>query len=385
MKREINEIIRDYLSGERLSDEELEQLEAWRRQSGKHHRWLTYLSGMNRGKAIRENMQHRPHLRRTAIEEHVAAFRRREKRIKWASVAAGLILLAGFSFFFAKSVYQEPALPVAQQQAIQPGSSQARLILENGENILLSHSAQGIVLEDKDYTIKNDTASISYTGVSIETGELKYNTLQIPVGAEYSVLLSDGTKVYLNSGSELRYPVAFGREKREVWLSGEAYFEVTPDTSRLFVVKTELLNAVVRGTSFNIRAYPLQERIEATLVDGKLAVICPDKSYEITPGMQVLYNKKEASSTQRNVDVELYTSWKDGYYYFQQASLEEMLNTLALWYNLEISYRQEELKKLRFSGQLKRYEDMIYLLNKIEETNEIRFNIQHNHITVEKK
>ena len=194
--------------------------------------------------------------------------------------------------------------------------------------------------------------------------------------------MRDVTKVFLNSGSELRYPVAFNNNSREVFLQGEAYFEVQKDSTKEFIVHTDQMKIRVLGTSFNVKAYPEQDMIATTLTEGKIQISCDSQLYNIIPGMQLTYHKRNRETNIQEVDTELYTSWKNGYYKFEEMPLEEIMSTLSRWYNLEIFYQSPAKKMIIFTGQLKRYDDVTQLLRKFEETHEVEFLINGKCITV---
>jgi transmembrane sensor len=189
----------------------------------------------------------------------------------------------------------------------------------------------------------------------------------------------------LNSGSSLRYPVRFAGDIREVFLTGEGFFEVTKDEERPFVVKTEEVDVRVLGTSFNVNAYPDEKVVATTLVEGKVRVGYGSKNFDLDPGMQFVYDREDKTANVRTVDMELYTSWKDGYYYFKQESLERIMDVLAKWYNLNVFFQNPELKNMEFGGRLKRYEDISYLLEKMEETQDVQFIIHGNTIIIKRK
>jgi ferric-dicitrate binding protein FerR (iron transport regulator) len=141
----------------------------------------------------------------------------------------------------------------------------------------------------------------------------------------------------------------------------------------------------VLGTSFNVNAYPDRETVMTTLVEGRVRVECGDREYEIHPGTQVIYHRETGEATAREVDVEMYTSWKDGYYIFEGMPLEELMNTFARWYNLRVAYASESVKTIAFSGNLRRYDDVVPLLKKLEYTRDVEFIIEGNLVTIKKK
>ena len=148
--------------------------------------------------------------------------------------------------------------------------------------------------------------------------QVEYHTIRVPRGGEYNLQLADGTKVYLNAGSSLRYPVRFTGKRREVTLSGEGYFEVAKDSTQPFVVRAGDVDVRVLGTAFNVNAYPEKETVATTLVEGRVQVNYKTGQQVIQPGMQLVYDKQNGKVDVSVVDTEVYTSWKDGYYYFKR-------------------------------------------------------------------
>ena len=207
----------------------------------------------------------------------------------------------------------------------------------------------------------------------------------IPTAEIRELTLPDGTNVMLNSKSILLYPEKFTGETRSVYLIGEANFKVKPDKKHPFIVKANDYQVTALGTEFNVNAYPDERVVATTLVEGKVRVGCGSKKFDLDPGMQLVYDRENKTANVRAVDTELYTSWKDGYYYFKQEPLEEIMDVLAKWYNLNVFFQNPELKKMEFGGRLKRYEDISYLLEKMEETQDVQFIIHGNTIIIKRK
>ena len=185
-----------------------------------------------------------------------------------------------------------------------------------------------------------------------------------------NLTLADGTQVWLNAETELKYPVAFADEVREVMLTGEAYFEVAKNVSRPFVVKAGQLDIKVLGTSFNVKAYP-SETQQATLVQGKVEVCAGNYSRKLQPGEQLNYSSEGPEI--RNVDVKAYTAWKDRRFVFNDDLLEEVIRKLGRWYDVEFILRDAEVREIRFTGNLPKYRNLDQVLNKLELTTHIRF------------
>lgn len=187
--------------------------------------------------------------------------------------------------------------------------------------------------------------------------------MKIPRGGEYRLKLSDGTVVFLNSESELRYPVNFGTNFREVELKGEAFFDVATDQQRPFVVKAEQIRVKVLGTSFNVNTYD-KDYIETVLVEGGIELQINDRSQEwrIRPNELVRFDRKNKTIEIKEVDVLPYVAWKEGYFVFKNQSMEKIMSSMARWYDIKIEYRDETIKTLHFTGDIKRHADISVIL-----------------------
>ena len=354
-----------------LTDEEREQLERWMAESDEHERM--YREFVRPGfleEARKENHQFQAG---EGYRRFVAGKRKSDRlRIgkRWAAVAAMGTLVIGVALAFLlreqSGTEQDGHLPVAE--VIKPGKAGAVLTLSDGRQVVLSDS-----LETQ---LKERTADIRVQGKRLDYSAehvgplLVYNTITVPRGGEYQLTLADGTQVWLNAETELKYPVAFADEVREVMLTGEAYFEVAKNVSRPFVVKAGQLDIKVLGTSFNVKAYP-SETQQATLVQGKVEVCAGNYSRKLQPGEQLNYSSEGPEI--RNVDVKAYTAWKDRRFVFNDDLLEEVIRKLGRWYDVEFILRDAEVREIRFTGNLPKYRNLDQVLNKLELTTHIRF------------
>ena len=207
----------------------------------------------------------------------------------------------------------------------------------------------------------------------------------MPYGAEYDLVLPDGSKVYLNAGSVLRYPERFNDTRREVFLSGEAYLEVVHNEEHPFVVRTRDIAVRVLGTIFNINAYPDNKWVKTTLVEGKVETQCGDRHITMEPGTQVAYDKEAHETAYFPVNTHLYTSWKDGYYDFENMELGELAQILSRWYDVQIEFARPELRELRFSGRLKRYDSAETLFKMLDYVHNVTFTIEKGRIIIWQK
>ncbi|PKP07509.1 MAG: hypothetical protein CVU10_08230 [Bacteroidetes bacterium HGW-Bacteroidetes-5] len=258
---------------------------------------------------------------------------------------------------------------LSSKDTILPGSSSAVLVLADGEQVMLGKEVKGLARKPENIVIENDT--IKYTKSAKR--EREYNTIIVPRGGEYVIQLSDGTKVWLNAESELRYPVSFGDGERGVYLTGEAYFQVERNESHPFTVTSGDHRITVLGTEFCVRAYKDESRILTTLEKGRVSVNSGMESVQLIPGEQ---SSVEGSLIKvESVDTQIYTAWRNKKYIFQEQSLGEILNTLSRWYDMRVSFDEDEFKNYRFTGELMKYSSINDFLKKLEELEKVSFKI----------
>ena len=268
------------------------------------------------------------------------------------------------------------------------GKRVAFLTLADGQKVELGKG--NIRLDDgKVVTILNDSVDgLHYTTIETHDEPLKeeYNSLKIPVGGFYKLVLSDGTKVWLNADSELKYPVRFVGGKREVYLKGEGYFQVSKDSCRQFIVHLQNSEITVLGTAFNVSAYEDEAHVYTTLEEGRVAFYSRQNKQRILlkPGMQSDMEVATGKTVVSEVDPSLYSAWIEGRFVFQSLDLESILRQLQRWYDFEVFFQQQEVKNYRFRGVLSRDMDIRQALDIIEETTDLKFDIKGKTILVRK-
>lgn len=310
-------------------------------------------------------------------------------RYKWIlplTIATAAIILIVSLVIRDKKV--EPSFVAATQnetvQPILPGTNKATLTLNDGSVHNLT-SAGNLILTEDGASISNEGTKLKYTEKDIVPQKIKYNTLTVPRGGEFSLQLSDGTKVWLNSESVLHYPVQFSDKERRVELTGEAFFEVTRNEKSPFFVESGQQTVEVFGTEFNISCYKENQFVYTTLVKGSVEVFCSNKPgirQILAPNEQSRLGKSDEIISKRAVDPYQYIAWKEGRFVFRDQNLEEIMSNLAKWYDVEVVFANEGLKEIKFTGNLKRYEDFEEVLKKIEKTNEVEFRIEGKIITI---
>ncbi len=208
--------------------------------------------------------------------------------------------------------------------------------------------------------------------------------LNNPLGIQSSITLSDGTKVTLNAGSTLTYPTAFVTKNREVKIDGEAFFEVAKDADHPFIVSTENINIRVLGTKFNIKAYNNENNIDVTLEEGSVEVGLNGKKkyHRIEPGQQIRFDKSELTFIKRNVNLTLYTSWKEGKFYFHQKSFEEIAKQLERKFNVDIYIASDKLKHIVYTGDFVRNENLEQILKVMTADKRSKYNIDGDQVQI---
>lgn len=306
---------------------------------------------------------------------------RRLRTLVWISTLAASVLVGwGIGYLFLLSPMPEMTKPEMVQ--ILPGKVQAILELANGN----TYDLQENFVQTISKNILLDSGRLNY--IQSDTGchdQLVMNKLSIPRGGEFQLVFEDGTKVWLNAESMLKYPQTFPATSREVWLDGEAYFEVAKDAQRPFIVHSGIQKITVLGTSFGITAYPGEDRFSTTLVDGKVQVEYSGDTkevYSLQPGERVLYHSPSNTIRLEKVDVREFVAWKDGRYVFSRRRLEDMLNTLSRWYDFDVFFRDPRAKEIVFSGELKRFESFDDILKMIEKSSEVQFSVQGHTVMV---
>lgn len=269
---------------------------------------------------------------------------------------------------------------------IQPGCSQAVLVLDDGRKVFLKEEEEGVISEDKEITVTGEKDRLVYTsseGKNVD--EIRFNELEVPRGGEYKVRLADGTLVYLNSATRMKYPVKFDEKERKVYLSGEAYFEVAKDPERPFFVEMEGVEVRVYGTSFNVNTHQ-KGNIQTVLVKGSIGVKVLSSGMEsvIRPGQMAEFKQGNTKVDVKDVNVAVYTDWKDGIFRFENQRLEDILAVLSNWYDMNVFYQTVSVKELHFSGYMERYKDVSVILEAITLSTGVTFSIQGKTIVVSK-
>ncbi|MCU4173614.1 FecR family protein [Carboxylicivirga sp. N1Y90] len=272
-----------------------------------------------------------------------------------------------------------------QAHVIQPGSTKAHLQLADGSFVSLDAESKQFIKNTKGEIIGSDSLDVLVYDNLEEASEVEYNTIVVPRGGEYNLILADGTRVWLNAETKLSYPVAFVGGERKVKLVGEALFDVTRDETRAFIVTTNNSAIKVYGTQFNVMSYEDEKVEQTTLVEGSIAVLYNNEEVMVQPGQQAILTQGQVDLQIKEVDTDLYTAWKDGIFRFENMPLEEVANKLSRWYDVDFFFSNNEVKGRKISGAMKRETDFKLFMGLIEKSAESEITINDNTVLVKAK
>lgn len=308
---------------------------------------------------------------------------------RWVKVAAAMTVPLILGAYMLMQLLGPRPLPLAQSNLnLIPGIQSATLTLSNGKSVILGEhkSIKEIVLSNLSTAIDTNY-TLSYNHSILAANHDTYNTLETPRGGEYALELADGTKVWLNAASKIRYPTQFSDTLRQVYVEGEAYFEVKHNAAKPFVVNTQNQLVTVLGTSFNVQAYTDEYVQTTTLVEGKVKVNAQGQSqdYFLKPSQQTLMHLDNKALEIIEVDTELYTAWRNGLFVFKGEDLESIMRKFSRWYACDIRFSDEKAKDLQFTGSLKRTHNLKNILEIISASCQVEFNVTENQtITINK-
>ena len=337
---------------------------------------------------LREKQEYDVHEAWQRVNKRTRAKGSRRMIRGWMKYAALFILFLGIvSLWRVYDNKEKPIVAAVQSDSILPGRLKAELILANGERIVLDSEARSKEMEALGIKLENDTVNglLKYEAGAVDNSiGMKYNTLNVPKGGEYSLILPDGSRVWLNSETTLRFPVQFAGGKRVVYLSGEAYFQVKKDTSAAFHVCTKQQKITVLGTTFNVSAYENDRFTETTLIEGKVAVEGGAERVVMKPSEQYILDKRSGVGELKEVETEFYTSWIDGKFYFTSFTVEEIVKKLERWYDFTMIYEEDDIRQMRFSGVINKHRPIEEMLRFLEKTTDIHFKISGKNIVAGK-
>jgi ferric-dicitrate binding protein FerR (iron transport regulator) len=280
----------------------------------------------------------------------------------------------------------QDAAPRISKTDVKPGKNQATLTLASGKKLILNDTLSGQLANEAGVTIsKNSKGELIYStqaSGNTKQSSSRINTLATSKGEQYQVILPDGSHVWLNAASTLKYPVAFTGNERLVELTGEAYFEVAHNKAMPFKVKTRQQQVEVLGTHFNINAYTDEKITATTLLEGSVKVTTASRNQKmiIKPGEQSTVNGDTMNV--QEVDTDEAVAWKNGYFLFNDENLAGIMKKVSRWYNVEVEYKDTAMQSLVFSGTVSKYQNVSQVIKTLELTNAVHFKVLDNKIIV---
>lgn len=330
-----------------------------------------------------------------SIQPKAKIVRLRPQLSKLVSVAAILIVLVGFGIFFwlKRADLHKPLSAQTKTQKnieIKPGGDKAILTLANGSQIILDNVQDGIVATQSGISIRKDAnGKVVFDASAVAPRNLAagFNTIATPRGGQYQIVLPDGSRVWLNAASSLAFPTFFSGKERNVELTGEAYFEVAKNKSKPFKVLSQNQTVEVLGTHFNINAYPDEDVINTTLLEGSVRVSkrSADGKKEsgerlLKPGQQA---KLGADIQVSNADVQAAVAWKNGYFVFAHEPIQSIMRQLSRWYDVDVVYQGKTTTE-NFTGTISRFENISEVLDMLQLTGAVHFKIESQMVNMQK-
>ena len=332
--------------------------------------------------AMLKNIQFHIKTNETTISEKPL----QKSRTLWYVAAASILLFLSIGgYFMFNSTPQKQQFAQTQTHDVAPGSKKAILKLADGRTIIIDDAKNGLIAQQEFTTInKSDDGSLVYRDqANAKHKPMVYDTLTIPRGGQYPIRLADGTKVWLNSATSLRYPETFaGNERKVELISGEAYFEVAHNSAKPFrvVVKGQTIEDL--GTQFNINAYDDESATKTTLLGGSVKVSKSDQKVFLKPGQQAIIKPINSSIIVQNVDIDETVAWKNGYFKFNGEDLKSVMRKVSRWYNVDITYQGNFGDNISFLGEVSRSKNISAVLKIMEATGNVHFQVAGRRVVV---
>lgn len=372
-KHEAATLLKKFEEGS-ISPEELTLLEGW------------YNQRAEKGRITLSDEEIAANLNQIWTNLKPVSQKRKSNRIRiWTSVAASILIISGLFFFLNQGKHKVERSLSHSDSAIVPGGNKAYLTLANGKRISLSGVAKGRLANERGISIdQSSDGEIVYhlsDDESSSRGNVGFNTIETPKGGQYRLILPDGTKIWLNAASKLKYPVHFSNNERKIELSGEGYFEVAKDQLRPFKLVTNQQEITVLGTHFNVSNYPDDAVVQTTLLEGSVRVLnrTSFKNVVLKPDQQA--SLKQDKTVINTVNSSEAVAWKNGEFLFSDESLGSIMKKIARWYDVEIIYQGISPEE-RFGGSVSRFEEVAKVLEKLELTGGVHFKIDKRRVIV---
>lgn len=369
LSKAIADLIQKHLNDE-LNDQEKQELDNWVQQSEEHQRFFNQFTDEEKLAAILGEYEKSKLLVFEKIKKSIPLGESRTAKIRWmnarrlTAIAASILIIGGALVWWISGKGDKPAATNTAQlakQDRQPASEGAILKLADGKEIVLDNASDGAIAQEGNTQITKQGGLLAYNSKAT-SGEVLYNTLSTPKGKIYKLSLPDGSKVWLNAASSIRFPAAFTGEARNVEITGEVFFEIKKDQGMPFRVKLDQQTSIeVLGTEFNVNAYNNEEFLRTTLLTGAIRLQSgeeeqPGNSVLLKPGEQAQWKNvktKQSFTVIHDANIEKVVGWKDGYFSFDDLTLEELMREVERWYDVDVVYEKRAPTKT-FFGKVNR-------------------------------
>lgn len=371
-QEELDNCLLAFWQGETLEEKERKAVADWLQESEEHR---CYYRRLQRDYRLQRWVMRESLIRRKEERRYRIAARRHRPLWRWTVAAASvcLLLAAGITMYYRGQ--PERPVPVAVNTGTAAEKAKVKLYLSSGEEVLLGKERHSITERQTVIDVHGEGALTYRQGEEPLREKELCNRLVVERGGEYKLTLSDGSEVWVNSATELEYPVQFSGDRRVVRLKGEAYFKVQADSLRPFVVVADGVEVSALGTEFDVNSYA-ERFVKSVLVKGKISVGTTEKRVLLRPDHLAVYDRRTGRTEITRVDVRKYTDWRTGDFIFSDDRLEEVMEKIALWYDCEVVFMDPELKNILLSGNMRRYESLEKFLHYVEITAGIRSEIK---------
>jgi transmembrane sensor len=336
LKKDFLKLVEKYLNGT-ASDEEIDAIEDYYAHFSDDPD-ITESFNDEEITALKATLRHNinSHIERNGKPIVVPIYRKTYFR-----VAASILLFLTISVFVANKLRHAPVKLQAQNHDLAPGGNRAVLTLANGSKVNLDNIKNGSTTIQPGAHVNKDGGQLAYKAAADNSGpiQVSYNKLTTPRGGQYQLTLADGTKIWLNAASSLKYPTAFSGSERVVELTGEAYFEVAHNAKQPFKVKATGQVVQDIGTQFDVNSYADEDAVTTTLVEGSIKIYSAKGQTMMKPGQQYLLKNDGSPQLKNDADVDEATAWKNGMFQFDNANIKTIMRQVSRWYNVDVEYR----------------------------------------------
>ncbi|MDP2414693.1 FecR family protein [Daejeonella sp.] len=379
-REEYNALYEKYLSGN-CTSEEREAIENYQDSIDlDSHHWIK--DQMGEQELVKETIH-------SELLNSIARQKRRQiHRIRtWYAAAAVILLILSSGLYF--NNLKKKTTVIAKTESprfkndVLPGDNRAILTLDDGSQINLDDAQNGVLASEDNTDIRKiGSGQLEYSASVKLIETVKYNTLSTPMGGQYQLSLPDGSRVWLNSGSSIRFPTAFIGKERIIELKGEAFFDIRENKKMPFIVRTNnSMDIRVLGTQFNVMAYDDEKNINTTLLEGSVQILKESGTAFLEPGQAAILNKGTGKIKVAAADIEEAVAWKNGFFIFSNENIESIMRKVSRWYNVEVDY-QGNLSNKDFVGTISRDKNISEILKMLELTGAVHFRIEGRRITV---